>query len=121
MALDDDPLDIEAIVRASEKGDRLCYQALNRAGEMVGVGIGTLIKVLSIQRVAMYGILPRMSSVFMEAVRRSAKLSVLPLIEPDIRISSLPTHAVPQGAALFALDRVFASRTEELIHTAQKE
>jgi hypothetical protein len=68
----------------------------------------------------MYGILPRMSSVFMEAVRRSAKLSVLPLIEPDIRTSSLPTHAVPQGAALFALDRVLASRAEELIHTAHK-
>ena len=121
IALDDDPLDIEAIVRASEKGDRLCYQALNRAGEMIGVGIGTLIKVLSIQQVVMYGVLPRMPSVFVEAVRRSAKLSVLPLIEPDIRISSLPTHAVPQGAALFALDRVFTSRAEELIRTAEKE
>ncbi len=88
---------------------------------MIGVGIGTPIKVLSNQQVVMYGILPRRPSVFVEAVRRSAKLSVLPLIEPDIRISSLPSHAVPEGAALFALDRMFTSRAEELIHTAQKE
>ncbi len=76
---------------------------------MIGVGIATLIKVPSNQQVVMYGILPRRPSVFVEAVRRSAKVSVLPSIEPDIRISSLPTHAVPQGAALFALNRVFTS------------
>ncbi|MFQ5854121.1 MAG: ROK family protein [Anaerolineae bacterium] len=118
ITLDDRPLDMETIAKAGEEGDQLCYQALNRAGELIGIGIGTLSKVLNINRIVVYGTLPTMSTVFVDAVRRSAKLNVLPLVDPIISISSLPAHAVPQGAAFFALNRHLAQKATELVQPA---
>lgn len=119
ITLGDRPLDIETIARAGEAGDQLCYQALNRAGELIGIGIGTLSKVLNINRIVLCGTLPTMSAVFVDAVKRSAKLNVLPLVDPIISISSLPAHAVPQGAAFFALNKHLAQKATELVQAGR--
>jgi predicted NBD/HSP70 family sugar kinase len=115
IVLGDQPLDLETIAQAAEQGDKLCYQALNRVGEMTGIGIGTLTKVLNINRVVMYGTMPRVSTVYMDAIRRSVRLNTLPLVEPIIDVSSLPTYTISQGAAYYALNKQLAQRAEEFV------
>lgn len=115
IALDDQPLDLETIARAAEQGDKLCFQALNRVGELTGIGIGTLTKVLNINRVVMYGAIPKVSTVYMDAIKRSVRLNSLPLVEPIIKVSSLPTHTISQGAALYALNKQLVQRAAELV------
>lgn len=115
LAFDDLPLTLERIVKAAEQGERLSFQTLNQVGELIGIGIGTLSKVLNINYVLMAGLLPRESSVYMDAVRRSVRLNTLPLVEPVIDVSRMPAHAVAQGAALYALRTYIDREAQRLI------
>jgi len=115
ISLNDQALELGTIAQAAEQGDKLCYQALNRVGELTGIGIGTLTKVLNINHVVMYGTMPRVSTVYMEAIKRSVRLNSLPLVEPAIKVSTLPTYTISQGAALYALNKELVQQAEEFV------
>jgi predicted NBD/HSP70 family sugar kinase len=78
--------DDATLIAALESGDERVRRVVLEAGRMLGQGIATLIGGLNVNHVLLIGPATRLGSEWLDAVRRQAEYSALPLLARDTRI-----------------------------------
>ena len=103
------------ISRAAEQGDRFAHEVLEEAGELLGVGIASVLNVLDLQTVIIGGGVSAVNAFVFEAVERSVRSRVLKSAKEEIRIrqAKLGNTAGILGAA------VLPSLREAMRHNRQ--
>jgi predicted NBD/HSP70 family sugar kinase len=103
-------LTIHDIVGAADLEDQMAYVVLHQAGERLGRAISIMLNIVGPMTVVLGGVLAG-SSVVLDSVRRLVKLEVMGMLFPkiDIQASRVPEDAGSYGAALLAIEDVFAS------------
>lgn len=102
--LNEDEIDIEAIVRAAEAEDDFALLMLERTGTYVGAAIAAVINVVNIEQIVIGGSLVDKNGVVLAAVtRRVSELAYAPALKRTSIISGqLGEEAAAVGAALTA-------------------
>jgi glucokinase len=102
----DVPLDIEQIVEAAERGDRLAASVLRQAGQDVGRALAAGANLLGPTMVVLGGYAPSLGTLFVDEVRRVLSAHVVPPILERMRvgIGVVGAPAATLGAAWGALD-----------------
>jgi predicted NBD/HSP70 family sugar kinase len=103
-------LTIHDIVGAADLDDQMAYVVLHQAGERLGRAISTMLNIVGPMTVVIGGVLAG-SSVVLDSVRRVVKLEVVGMLFPkiDIQTSRVSEDAGSFGAALLAIEDIFAS------------
>jgi predicted NBD/HSP70 family sugar kinase len=78
--------DEETLIRAFSAGDKLVRKAVIHAAEMLGEGIAAMIASLNVNQVLIIGPATRLGPDYLEAVRRQAQISALPLLSQQTHI-----------------------------------
>lgn len=102
--LDENTIDIEAIVRAAEEEDDFALLMLERTGTYVGAAIAAVINVVNIEQIIIGGSLVDKNGVVLAAVTsRVAELAYAPALKrTSIIAGQLGNEAAALGAALTA-------------------
>lgn len=106
-----DELDLDVLIRAAGAGDKIAFQILDQAGSYVGRVIAIALNLLGPKLVVLGGPLTQGDGVILEAVRRQVRLRALQQIasQAQIMADDQGELAGARGAALLALDRLFAA------------
>jgi len=100
------PIEVEAVVDAAARGDRLAASVLRQAGHDVGRALAAGANLLGPTMVVLGGYAPGLGEVFVEEVHRVLEAFVVPPIWERMRVGVgvLGIHAAALGAAWGALD-----------------
>jgi predicted NBD/HSP70 family sugar kinase len=101
-----DAIEVEAVVDAAARGDRLAASVLRQAGHDVGRALAAGANLLGPTMVVLGGYAPGLGEVFVEEVHRVLEAYVVPPIWERMRVGVgvLGIHAAALGAAWGALD-----------------
>lgn len=96
------------IAKALQEGDALALGTVTRAGERIGAAIGSVVTLLSLERIVVGGGLVEEAGHFLtEPIQRAARATAWPeeLRTLEVRATALGSNAGLLGAALLAADR----------------
>ena len=98
------------VVQAARLGDSLCYNALERAGEFLGVGLSHVLNLLSPDAVVLSGLLTEAWDIVVDAMKRTARRHTISAIFDRVKIvrTALDETAAARGAVARLLDGFFA-------------
>ncbi len=101
-----DAIEVETVVDAAARGDRLAASVLRQAGQDVGRALAAGANLLGPTMVVLGGYAPALGEVFVEEVHRVLESFVVPPIWERMRVGVgvLGIHAAALGAAWGALD-----------------
>lgn len=106
---DPEALTLDAVLAAAGAGDRLAANVIEEAGQHIGDALANLVNVLNPDALMFGGLLARGPNALSEAIERSFRGKVLPLLrdETQVVLSRLGEQAATQGAAAMVFDRLF--------------
>jgi len=110
-ACDRDELSLSLLLEAARAGDKLAFQVLDEAGSYLGRVVATALNLSGVEMVVLGGLLTHDGGIVRDAVQRQVRLRALEHISKQVRIvyDDQGELAGARGAALLALDAVFAS------------
>ncbi|MCL5072507.1 MAG: ROK family protein, partial [Actinobacteria bacterium] len=105
-------LTVKLINEAAEKGDKLSYQILDKAGDYIGRGITTMLNLFGPKLVIIGSGISNCGNILFDAIRRSIKIRTLEHISKQVEIikTKLDDNASAQGAVIFMIDEIFNSK-----------
>ena len=123
---DPSKIDMEMILRASSRGDRLAANLLDRAGEHLGAALAGVADLLNPQAVVFGGLLGKGHRQFNGAIERSFRSRVLHAFKEStqVRLARLGDDAASVGAACLVFEERFRSgafaRGKERVHGGKR-
>lgn len=104
-----DTVDITEIIQAAEKGDKASRDALEHAGEWIGIALGTVTNLFNPSKILLDGGVIRNNKSLIESIRRTAEASSRDATraEMDIDSGELGDKAIALGAVANVIDCVF--------------
>ncbi|MBI3828623.1 MAG: ROK family protein [Planctomycetes bacterium] len=100
----------EAVFRAADDGDRLATNVVTRAGEYIGLGLANLVNFFNPELIVFGGeVLVHGYRVFNEAIERTFRARVLPILQQPTRIipSALGRDAAAVGGSMLIFESLF--------------
>jgi predicted NBD/HSP70 family sugar kinase len=105
------PLTFSLIQQAAERGDAVALNALRETGEMLGVGIASIINAFNPEMVIIGGNMSRVSRFILPAIHQEIALHALPEAQQQaqIAVSEFYENAIAMGAATLAIRDILAN------------
>ncbi|MCW8130485.1 MAG: ROK family protein [Planctomycetota bacterium] len=100
----------ENVFRAADEGDRLATNVVTRAAEYIGLGLANLVNFFNPETIVFGGeVLVHGYRVFNEAIERTFRARVLPILQQPtrIQISALGRDAVAIGGSMLIFESLF--------------
>jgi glucokinase-like ROK family protein len=101
--------DIADVIRAAQEGDVACRAAIERAGEHIGVAVGSLINLVNPSLILFDGGVTRAGELLLAPLRRTAAARSLRMAwaRTDILPGELADNAIALGAVSMVIDAAF--------------
>ena len=102
-------IDVEAIARAAEAGDRMAFDLLDRTGIHVGVAVATLVNLLNPGMVIIGGGVAQAGEILLTPVKRTVKKCAIGMISQTVTIQQdqMGKYAGVIGGAAAIFDKKF--------------
>lgn len=103
-------VDVEAVYRAAESGDRLAGNVVTKAGEYIGLGLANLANFFNPELIVFGGgVLIKAYSGFNETIERTFRSRVLPILQHQTRLtlSALGSDAAALGGSMMVFEDLF--------------
>lgn len=104
-------VDVADVVLAAQNGDAACRAAIERAGELIGVALASLINLFSPAVILLDGSVARANELVLDPIRRALAARSLPAASEGVRIirSELGDNAIALGGVAMVIDAAFGS------------
>jgi len=104
-------VDVADVVLAAQSGDAACIAAIERAGELIGVALASLVNLFSPAMILLDGSVARAGDLVLDPMRRALVARSLPAASADVRIvkGALGDNAIALGGVAMVLDAAFGS------------
>lgn len=102
-------VDVADVVLAAQHGDAACRAAVERAGELIGVALASLINLFSPSVILLDGSVARAGELVLDPIRRALAARSLPAASAGVRIvtGALGDNAIALGAVAAVIDAAF--------------
>ncbi|MGH2515186.1 MAG: ROK family protein, partial [Ktedonobacterales bacterium] len=102
-------VDVADVVLAAQHGDAACRAAVERAGELIGVALASLVNLFSPSVILLDGSVARAGDLVLDPVRRALVARSLPAASAGVRIvtGALGDNAIALGAVAAVIDAAF--------------
>jgi glucokinase-like ROK family protein len=102
-------LDVADVVRAALEGDCACREAIQRAGEHIGVVLAGLLNVINPSLILLDGAVARAGDILLDPIRRTvgARSFSVASAHTQIRSGSLGADAIALGGVALVIDAAF--------------
>lgn len=102
-------VDVADVVLAAQIGDAACRAAIERAGELIGVALGSLVNLFGPPVILLDGSVARAGDLVLEPIRRALATRSLPAASAGVRIvpGALGDNAIALGAVAAVIDAAF--------------
>lgn len=102
-------VDVADVVVAAQDGDAACRAALERAGELIGVALASLVNLFGPSVILLDGSVARAGDLVLDPIRRALTTRSLPAASDGVRIitGALGDNAIALGGVAAVIDAAF--------------
>ena len=105
----EEPLTIEAIVAASQNGNKICQEVIRDAGNYLGIAVANLLNMVNPSLVVLGGELVFAGDLLLDSMRATLEERVIPIEsqQSELAVSQLGDTVVALGAATVVIHHAF--------------